>query len=101
MRKEKMAGFNDEARRKGVTFHVQTQDAGPRAKCIESLVYKSGKILSSRKTFYTSLLGSPGLREKIQKMMEDQHYTILKEILEGKFDRHLTAEEKEQGLEKE
>ncbi len=95
-----MTGFNTEIKHKGATFHVQTQDVGPRAKCIESLVYKSGKLLSSRKAFYTQLLGSPDLREKLQKMMEDQHYTVLKEIVEGKFDHYLTPEEKASDVEK-
>lgn len=89
-----MTGYNTEVKHRGVTFHVQTQDVGPRVKCIESLIYKSGKLLSSRKTFYASLLGNPDWRDKIQKMMEDQHYTVLKEIVEGKFDHYLTLEEK-------
>jgi len=95
-----MAGYNTEVKHRGGTFHVQTQDVGPRAKCVESLIYKSGKLLASRKTFYTPLLGSPDAREKIQKMMEDQHYTILKEIIEGKFDHYLTPEEKSEDTEK-
>jgi len=95
-----MTGFNSEVKYKRITFHVQTQDVGPRAKCIESLVYKSGKLLSSRKTFYAQLLGSPDLREKLQKMMEDQHYTVLKEIIEGKFDHYLTAQEKSLDIDK-
>ncbi|MGQ9672105.1 MAG: hypothetical protein ACUVV5_03100 [Candidatus Aminicenantales bacterium] len=95
-----MTGFNSEVKRKGVTFHVQTQDVGLPTKCIESLVYKSGKLLSSRKTFYTPLLGSADLREKVQQMMEDQHKAILKEIDEGKFDHYLTPEEKKQSFEK-
>lgn len=81
-----MAGFNTEIDHQGQPYHVQTQDKGTGAGYIESIVYKAGRALSSRKTFYTSFLGSPDLQEKIQKIVEDQHNSILKEISAGKFD---------------
>jgi hypothetical protein len=90
-----MTGFNTKVKYRGATFYVQTQDVGSRAQCVESLVYKSGKLLSTRKTYYTSFLGSPGLRQKIQGLMEDQHKAILKDIADGKFDHYLTNQEKE------
>lgn len=81
-----MAGYNTTVTRSGVDFHVQTQDKGRPANYVESTVYKSGQVLSSRKTFYTSLLDSPYLQNKIKTIIEEQHNTILKEIAEGKFD---------------
>jgi hypothetical protein len=81
-----MAGFNTTVTRGGVDFHVQTQDKGRTANYVESTVYKTGQVLSSRKTFYTSLLDSPDLQRKIEKIIEEQHNTILREIAEGKFD---------------
>jgi hypothetical protein len=90
-----MAGFNTEVKYKGAVFHVQTQDVGPNARCIETFVYKSGKLLSSRKTFYTSFLGSPQLQDKIQQIMDEQHGAVLKDISDGKFEHYLSAEEKE------
>jgi hypothetical protein len=81
-----MAGFNTTVSRCGVDFHVQTQDKGMMAHYVESTVYKSGQVLSSRKTFYTSLLDSPDLQKKIKAIIEEQHSTILREIAEGKFD---------------
>jgi hypothetical protein len=81
-----MAGFNTTITRSGVDFHVQTQDKGRTANYVESTVYKSGRVLSSRKTFYVSILNSPDLREKITKIIEEQHNTTLREIEEGKFD---------------
>jgi hypothetical protein len=95
-----MTGFNTEVKHKGVTFHVQTQDVGSRVQYIESLVYKSGKLLSTRKTYYTSFLGSPELRMKIQCLIEDQHNAVLKDIADGKFDHYLTHQEKERNLDK-
>lgn len=81
-----MAGFNTTVTRSGTDFHVQTQDKGRPANYVESTVYKSGRVLSSRKTFYTSFLDSPDLQDKIRKIIREQHDTILKEIEEGKFD---------------
>ena len=81
-----MAGFNTTVTREGVDFHVQTQDKGRSANYVESTVYKSGRVLSSRKTFYTSFLDSQDLQKKIKTIIEEQHNTILKEIAEGKFD---------------
>ncbi len=90
----KMAGFNTEIKYKGALFHIQTQDVGPSARCIESLIYKSGKLLSSRKAFYTPFLGSPRLQDKIQQLLEEQHGAVLKEIAEGKFEHYLTPDER-------
>jgi hypothetical protein len=84
--KQGMAGYNTTVTRSGVDFHVQTQDKGRPANYVESTVYKSGQVLSSRKTFYTSLLDRPDLQNKIKTIIEEQHNTILKEIAEGKFD---------------
>jgi len=81
-----MAGINTTITRRGVDFHVQTQDKGRTANYVESTVYKSGRVLSSRKTFYTAILDNPELEEKINQIIEEQHYTILLEIDEGKFD---------------
>jgi len=81
-----MAGFNTTVTRGSVDFHVQTQDKGRTANYVESTVYKSGQVLSSRKTFYTSLLDNPDLQKKIKAIIEEQHRTILREIAEGKFD---------------
>lgn len=89
-----MSGFNTEIKRLAVAFHIQTQDLGPSARCVESLIYKSGKLLSSRKTDYTPFLASPELPGKIHHIMEEQHAAILKEISEGKFDHYLTPEER-------
>ena len=89
-----MSGFNTEIKRLGATFHVQTQDLGSSARSVESLIYKSGKLVSSRKADYTSALGNPRLADKIQRIMEEQHAAILEEIAAGRYDHYLTPEEK-------
>jgi len=95
-----MTGFNTEVRHRGAVFHVQTQDSGPRGRCVESLIYKSGKVVSSRKSDYTPFLGSQELRDKVDRLMADQHAAIIRDIHDGKFDHYLSPEEKEPGPQK-
>jgi len=87
-------GYNTRFDYKGANFLVQTQDKGLGARYVESLIYKSGKLLTSKKTFYTSFLNSPNIKKMISGMMEDQHKTILQEIADGKFDRFLDEGER-------
>ena len=95
-----MTGFNTEIKRLGAVFHVQTQDAGPSARCVESLIYKSGKLLSSRKADYSSSLGRPDFPARVHQIMEEQHNGILREIAEGRLDHFLTPEERRSGPDK-
>jgi hypothetical protein len=80
-----MSGYNTRVEYKGSTYIVQTQDKGLAAQYVESLIYKSGKLLTSKKTFYTSSLSSSDVKGVIERMMEVQHKKILEEIVEGKF----------------
>ena len=82
-----MAGINTEIEQRGLNFHVQTQDQGIRTHYVESVIYRSGKVLSSRRTYYTSFLNNPSLQEKINEIIKEQHDLILKEIAAGRFDR--------------
>jgi len=81
-----MSGFNTRVEYRGDAYNVQTQDKGLSAQYIESLIYRSGQLLSSKRTFYTTFLGSVDLEERVEGMMEDQHKRILEEIVEGRFD---------------
>lgn len=81
-----MAGFNTKIEHKGVIYIVQTQDLGNPSYCIESLIYKSGKALSPRKNFYSQLLNSPTLQERIDQLLEQEHKAVIKAITDGQFD---------------
>ena len=81
-----MSGYNTRVEYKGSTYIVQTQDKGLAAQYVESLIYRAGKLLTSKKTFYTSSLSSPDVKSVIERMMESQHKRILEEIVEGKFE---------------
>jgi len=78
-----MGGFNTKVEYKGEIYIIQTQDKGPATGYIESLIYRSGRLLSSRRAFYTEHLEKPDLPKIIELMMENEHKHILGEILEG------------------
>lgn len=81
-----MPGYNTDIEHRGLMFHVQTQDQGSNAQYVESIVYRSGKVLASRRTYYTNFLNSPTLQNTINKIIDEQHEGILQEISEGTFD---------------
>ena len=83
-----MAGLNSKIEHGGVIFLVQTQDMGSPYNCVESIIYKSGKALAPKKTFYIQHLDSPDLKAKIDRMIRQQHESILDDITSGKFDTH-------------
>ena len=89
-----MTGLSAQIQHKGLTYYVQTQDVGQRAGYVESLIYRSGKLLTTRKTVYTSYLGLPDFKEKVAEIMHNLHETILRDISGGKFDHFLAQDEK-------
>jgi len=81
-----MSGYNTRVEYKGDAYIVQTQDKGLAAQYVESLIYKSGRLLASKRTFYAAFMNLPDVRERIERMIEDQHKTILGQIVEGGYD---------------
>jgi len=82
-----MAGYNTDITHLGVSYHIQTQDKGPQAPYIESIIFKSGRVLSTRRTLYTEHLGCPDLKSTVLELLKKQHQAILNEISAGNFDR--------------
>ncbi len=81
-----MGGYDTRVDFKGEAYIIQTQDKGLGAQYIESLIYKSGRLLASKRAFYTAFLGLPDAADRIGRMMEEQHKTILGQIVEGRYD---------------
>lgn len=81
-----MGGYDTRVDYKGDSYIVQTQDMGPAAQYIESLIYKSGRLLRTQRAFYTAFIEAPDIHERIKRMMEEQHKSILGQIVEGRFD---------------
>ena len=81
-----MGGYDTRVDFKGDAYIVQTQDKGSGAQYIESLIYRSGRLLASKRAFYTAFLGLPDAADRIERMMEEQHKAILGQIVEGRYD---------------
>jgi hypothetical protein len=80
-----ITGFNTDVKYRGVVYHVQTEDKGDANPLIETLIYKGGEILASRRLPYADLIQSRD-EPAITKLMEDQHKGMILEIKRGKFD---------------
>jgi len=81
-----ITGFNTDVKHKGVVFHVQTEDKGLDNPLIESLVYKGGEILGSRRLPYSEIMRDGYNEKTVVKLMEEQHKAMIDEIRRGKFD---------------
>jgi hypothetical protein len=81
-----ITGFNTDVKYRGVVYHVQTEDKGPQNPLIETLIYKGGEILASRRLPYGDLVTDPADESTITKLMEDQHKGMMLEVKRGKFD---------------
>jgi hypothetical protein len=81
-----MGGYDTRVDFKGEAYIVQTQDKGLGAQYIESLIYRSGRLLATKRAFYTAFLGLPDASGRIARMMEDQHKAVMDQIVEGRYD---------------
>ena len=80
-----ITGFNTDIKYRGVVYHVQTEDKGTANPMIETLIYKGGEILGSRRLPYADLV-KRGDEPAITRLMEDQHKGMLLEVKRGRFD---------------
>ena len=78
-----LTGYNTDIKHEGVIYHVQTEDGGTDNPVIVSLIYQGGRILSSKKTSYTHLLGTDDLMAQLRSLLEHQHKVMIKAILTG------------------
>jgi hypothetical protein len=81
-----ITGFNTDVKYRGVVYHVQTEDKGTANPLIETLIYKGGEILGSRRLPYADLVKAPDDEATITRLMEDQHKAMIMEVKRGKFE---------------
>jgi hypothetical protein len=81
-----ITGFNTDVRYRGLVYHVQTEDKGPENPLVETLVYKGGEILGSRRLPYGDVLKDLKDEAALSKLMEDQHKGMIMEVKRGRFD---------------
>jgi len=92
-----LVGYNTNISYKDSIYHIQTEDRGQDNPIIVTLLYSKGKILASRKTNYAHIVGEPDYKEKMRRLMKEQHDNMIKELLAGKCS--VTNTEKEVSME--
>jgi hypothetical protein len=80
-----ITGFNTDVKHRGLVYHVQTEDKGKDNPLIETLIYKGGEILASRRLPYSELVRAEGGEKAISNLMEEQHKAMILEVKRGKF----------------
>ena len=80
-----ITGFNTDVKYRGVVYHVQTEDKGTANPMIETLIYKGGEILGSKRLPYGDLV-QDGDEAAITRLMEDQHKNIIMDVKRGRYD---------------
>ena len=80
-----ITGFNSDVKYRGVVYHVQTEDKGTENPLIETLIYKGGEILASRRMPYADLIEGEDKEGAISRLMEEQHNTMILEVKRGAF----------------
>ena len=80
-----ITGFNTDVRYRGLVYHVQTEDKGKVNPLIETLIYKGGEILASRRLPYADLVRDSDTEASISRLMEEQHKAMILEVKRGRF----------------
>lgn len=81
-----VTGFNHNIQHKGKMYHVQTEDSGVSNPHIITHVFVGGNILASRKTSYSDRVGQADLTDVVRRMMEEQHKSMLRNLVHGAYD---------------
>lgn len=80
-----LTGFNNNIVYKNETFHIQTEDGGPKNPVITTLIYRKGAIVASKKSNYEHIMKEENAEKTIRQLMENQHKNMIKALLGGKF----------------
>ncbi len=80
-------GLNENVIHNGMVYHIQTEDGGIKKPVITTLLFKGGAIISSKRTTYADIIKSDKLEIVVKEIMSDQHNSMLKSLIDGKFDK--------------
>jgi len=81
-----ITGFNTDIKHRGQVYHIQTEDKGMANPVIESLVYKGGEILGTRRSSYKNLVDEGFSERELTRLMEEQHKRVIFDIQHGRLD---------------
>ncbi len=88
-----LLGLNQNIKYRGELYHIQTEDGGRKNPVITTLVFKDGMIVASRKTSYADILKFERLDEVVKELMQEQHLSLIKALLNGELDERLKKSE--------
>jgi hypothetical protein len=80
-----LLGYNTNVSYKGNIYHIQTEDNGLKNPVIITLLYLKGSIIASQKTSYAHLVEDPNYKEKVRRLMKEQHRNMIKGLLSGEY----------------
>ena len=87
-----IVGFNHNVNYRGVGFHVQTEDSGPKNPQLVTLLYHGGIIIASQKTVYADILKVDNLDQVVEELAKEQHKGMLRRLTKGEFDQRIAAQ---------
>ena len=79
-------GYNTNLGRRGVSFHVQTEDSGEKRPHVITHLFHRGTILATDRVDYSERLESANLAEEVKATMESQHKAMLRRLARGELD---------------
>ncbi len=80
-----LPGINTDIEYNGKIYHLQTEDNGSSNPVVVTLLFESGRILTSRKTSYADIVKSSNLRLLVRDIMSDQHRAVADDLRAGKY----------------
>lgn len=79
-------GYNHNIDYAEKVFHVQTEDSGPTSFSITTDIFIGGNVIESRKQIYCENQESCPPEDELRGIMQNQHKTVMKELVNGAFD---------------
>lgn len=90
-----LSGINADIEYDGKVYHVQTEDRGTNNPVVITQLFLGGTIISSKKTSYADILKVDCLNDVVRNIMKEQHRSMVKDLLSGKFNLDTKKEAKE------
>lgn len=96
-----ITGLNTSVQFGANDYHVQTEDCGLENPVLVSTIYLGGEVLGKKKSSYKQFLNSEAFSPKaLRKMLEAQHYSIIRAIRSGRVTERYQQHRKAPPLEK-
>lgn len=81
-----LPGYNHNVPHLGRQFHIQTEDSGAASPHVITHLFDGGVILHTLRASYADALNSPDLRNVVTKLMQEQHKTMMRNLVRGELD---------------